>query len=75
MNRDTVKGGWRQLKGKLRRRWGKLTNDNMDQIRGNAEILLGKLQTNYGRSREEIERELNRRLAQWRQFRHLRKAS
>jgi uncharacterized protein YjbJ (UPF0337 family) len=60
MNRDTFKGQWMQLKGQLRRQWGKLTDDEVDQIQGNAEILIGKLQERYGYSREEAERELER---------------
>jgi uncharacterized protein YjbJ (UPF0337 family) len=60
MNRDTFKGQWMQLKGQLRRQWGKLTDDEVDQIQGNAEILFGKLQERYGYSREEAERELDR---------------
>jgi uncharacterized protein YjbJ (UPF0337 family) len=60
MNRDTFKGQWMQLKGQLRRQWGKLTDDEVDQIRGNAEILIGKLQERYGYSREQAERELER---------------
>jgi uncharacterized protein YjbJ (UPF0337 family) len=60
MNRDTFKGQWMQLKGQLRRQWGKLTDDEVDQIQGNAEILIGKLQERYGYSREHAERELER---------------
>jgi uncharacterized protein YjbJ (UPF0337 family) len=60
MNRDTFKGQWIQLKGQLRRQWGKLTDDEVDQIQGNAEVLFGKLQERYGYSREEAERELER---------------
>jgi uncharacterized protein YjbJ (UPF0337 family) len=60
MNRDTFKGQWMQLKGQLRRQWGKLTDDEVDQIQGNAEILIGKLQERYGYSREQAERELER---------------
>jgi uncharacterized protein YjbJ (UPF0337 family) len=60
MNRDTFKGQWIQLKGQLRRQWGKLTDDEVDQIQGNAEILIGKLQERYGYSREQAERELER---------------
>jgi uncharacterized protein YjbJ (UPF0337 family) len=60
MNRDTLKGQWTQLKGQLRKQWGKLTDDEVDQIQGNAEILVGKLQERYGYSREQAERELDR---------------
>jgi len=60
MNRDTLKGQWMQLKGKARQQWGKLTDDDLDKAQGNAEILIGKIQERYGRSREEAEREFER---------------
>ena len=60
MNRDTLKGQWTQLKGRIRSQWGKLTDDEVSQIQGNAEVLIGKLQEHYGYSREQAERELER---------------
>ena len=60
MNMDTFKGQWNQLKGRVRTQWGKLTDDDVDQIQGNAEILLGKLQERYGRSKDEARRDLDR---------------
>jgi uncharacterized protein YjbJ (UPF0337 family) len=60
MNSDTLKGQWTQLKGQMRKQWGKLTDDEVDQIQGNAEILIGKLQERYGYSREQAEQELDR---------------
>jgi uncharacterized protein YjbJ (UPF0337 family) len=60
MNRDTLKGQWTQLKGKVRQQWGELTNDEVDQMQGDAEILIGKIQERYGRSREQAEQEVNR---------------
>ncbi len=51
MNRDTLKGQWMQLKGKVRQQWGKLTDDEIDQMQGNAEMLIGKLQERYGYER------------------------
>jgi uncharacterized protein YjbJ (UPF0337 family) len=60
MNSDTLKGQWTQLKGQMRKQWGKLTDDEVDQIQGNAEILVGKLQERYGYSREQAEQELER---------------
>lgn len=60
MNTDTFKGQWNQLKGRVRRQWGKLTDDDVDQIQGNAEILIGKLQERYGRSKDEAQRDLDR---------------
>jgi uncharacterized protein YjbJ (UPF0337 family) len=60
MNRDTLKGQWMQVKGKIREQWGKLTDDDLDKIQGNAEMLLGKIQEHYGRTREQAEKELDR---------------
>ena len=59
MNQDTLSGQWNQLKGRLRRQWGKLTNDDLDVIQGDKDILIGKIQEYYGRTRDEAERELD----------------
>ena len=59
MNEDTLKGQWLQLKGKVRSRWGKLTNDDLDQIQGGAEQLVGKVQERYGMARDEAKREVD----------------
>jgi uncharacterized protein YjbJ (UPF0337 family) len=72
MNRDTLKGQWTQLKGKLRQQWGKLTDDEIDQMQGNAEILIGKIQERYGYERAKAEQEVERWLSEQER---LRKAS
>jgi uncharacterized protein YjbJ (UPF0337 family) len=59
MNEDILKGQWTQLKGQLRKQWGRLTDDDIEQIKGNRDILLGKLQEYYGKNREENEREID----------------
>jgi uncharacterized protein YjbJ (UPF0337 family) len=64
MNRDTLKGQWMQIKGKVREQWGKLTDDEIDQMQGNAEQLIGKIQERYGRTREQAEQEVNSWLSQ-----------
>jgi uncharacterized protein YjbJ (UPF0337 family) len=64
MNWDILKGQWTQLKGKMRQQWGKLTDDELDQIQGDREVLIGKLQQRYGRSREQVEQEVDRWLQQ-----------
>ena len=63
MNTDVMKGKWLQLKGEVRRQWGKLTDDDLDQIEGNSEKLVGKLQERYGWARNDAEREVNDFLA------------
>ena len=60
MNTDVLRGKWNQLKGKVRRQWGDLTDDDVDKIQGDSEVLLGRIQERYGRSREEAEREVDR---------------
>ena len=57
METNVVKGQFKQLKGKIKQQWGKLTDDEIDQMEGNAEILAGKLQERYGLNREEAERQ------------------
>ncbi len=59
MNTDTLAGNWKQLKGKVKERWGKLTDDDMTVIEGRKDQLVGRLQERYGYSREEAEREAN----------------
>jgi len=60
MNQDVLKGKWLQLKGEVRNQWGKLTNDDIDQIEGNGEKLVGKLQERYGYARERAQAEYDR---------------
>ena len=59
MNNDILKGRWNQVKGEIRTKWAKLTDNDMMQIQGEAEKLIGKLQERYGYKREQAERELN----------------
>lgn len=59
MNWDTVQGNWKQFKGTVQNRWGKLTNDHMDQIEGHRNILSGKIQECYGITKDEAERQIN----------------
>jgi uncharacterized protein YjbJ (UPF0337 family) len=58
MNWDQIKGNWKQVKGVVRERWGKLTDDDVDVIAGKRDILLGKIQEKHGLAREEAEKEL-----------------
>ena len=59
MNLDVLKGKWKQLKGEAKTQWGKLTDDELDQVEGNTEKLVGKVQERYGYGREQAEREVN----------------
>ncbi|MCB9844637.1 MAG: CsbD family protein [Phycisphaeraceae bacterium] len=57
---EVIEGNWRQLKGKLQEEWGRLTNDDLDEIRGRREQLVGRLQELYGKSRDAVEDEVER---------------
>lgn len=59
MNWQQVEGNWKQFKGHAQRKWGELTDDEVDQIQGDREILVGKLQERYGKSREQVEKEVD----------------
>jgi uncharacterized protein YjbJ (UPF0337 family) len=63
MNTDVLKGKWNQLKGNVRKQWGKLTDDDVDKVQGDAEILLGRIQERYGRTRDQAQREVDDWLA------------
>jgi len=55
---DQIEGNWRQFKGKVKETWGNLTDDEIDQIAGKRDILLGKIQERYGMQKDEAERRL-----------------
>jgi uncharacterized protein YjbJ (UPF0337 family) len=59
MNKDRIEGNWKQLKGKIKQKWGDLTDDEIDQAEGSTEILAGKLQERYGITRDEADRQLD----------------
>ncbi|WP_404473443.1 CsbD family protein [Vreelandella venusta] len=56
MNWDQIEGNWKEMKGKARASWGELTDDELTQIGGKKDQLVGKLQQKYGLEREEAER-------------------
>lgn len=58
MNKETMKGKWEQLKGGVQKQWGKLTNDDLDVIEGDAKVLAGKIQERYGITKEEAEKQV-----------------
>lgn len=58
MSWDQVEGNWKQFKGKARETWGKLTDDELDQIAGKRDILLGKIQEKYGLAEDETEKRI-----------------
>ncbi len=58
MNSDQLQGKWQQVKGAVKEKWGKLTNDDLDMIAGRQEQLLGKIQERYGITKEEAAKQL-----------------
>lgn len=60
MNRDIIKGKWNQLKGEVKVQWGKLTDDELNEINGNYDKVVGKLQEKYGYDRDRAEAEANK---------------
>ena len=58
MNKDTIAGNWKQLKGKVQQQWGKLTDDDYDVIAGRSTELAGRIQERYGITREEAEKQV-----------------
>ena len=59
MNWDVVKGNWKQFTGKVKQKWGKLTDDDLSAIGGKRDELVGRLQKHYGYAKDEAERELD----------------
>jgi uncharacterized protein YjbJ (UPF0337 family) len=59
MNWDSIKSDWKDLKGKARVQWGKLTNDELARIRGNREQLQAAVQKRYGVAKEEAARQVD----------------
>jgi uncharacterized protein YjbJ (UPF0337 family) len=62
MNRDILEGKKKELQGKAKQWWGKLTDDDLQEAGGKAEQLIGLLQQRYGYTREQAEQEFDRRL-------------
>jgi uncharacterized protein YjbJ (UPF0337 family) len=59
MNWDRIEGNWTELKGKIQKQWGKLTNDDLDVIEGKRMELSGRLQQRYGYAKDQADREID----------------
>lgn len=57
MNWDRIEGNWKQLKGKARQQWGKLTDSDFEQIAGSKDQLVGRIQERYGISKDEAQKQ------------------
>ena len=58
MNWDIVEGNWKQFKGKVQTQWGKLTDDQLDEVNGRRKELSGKIQEVYGINKDEAEKQI-----------------
>jgi uncharacterized protein YjbJ (UPF0337 family) len=59
MNKDQLQGKWHQMKGEVKNQWGKLTDDDLEQVSGNLEKLVGLVQERYGYARERAQKEVD----------------
>ena len=59
MNWDRIEGNWKQMKGKAKARWGKLTDDQFDVIAGKREQLVGRIQEHYGIAKDDAEKQVD----------------
>lgn len=58
MNEDIIKGKWKQIAGKVKAKWGKLTDDDLTVLEGNRDYLSGKVQEHYGIAKDEAEKQI-----------------
>jgi len=58
MNEDRISGNWKQFKGKVKEKWGDLTDDDMTVVEGKRDQLVGKIQERYGYEKDRAEREV-----------------
>jgi uncharacterized protein YjbJ (UPF0337 family) len=59
MNTDQMKGNWKQLVGKAKEKWGRLTNDDWQVVEGQRDQLVGRIQERYGIARDEAQRQVD----------------
>ena len=62
MATDILEGKWKQMKGDVKEWWGELTDDEIDQVGGKKDQLVGKLQEKYGWEKAKAENEIEKRL-------------
>jgi uncharacterized protein YjbJ (UPF0337 family) len=59
MNWDLIEGKWKQMKGRLREKWGNLTDDDLEMIAGKRDQLIGRLQVRYGIAKNEAAKQVD----------------
>ncbi len=63
--RDRIQGNWKQLSGGARHEWGKLTDNDVEEIKGDVEMLAGKIEERYGVTKAEARRQIERWVIQF----------
>jgi len=64
MNEQIYEGNWKELKGKIKEQWGKLTDDELEKTKGNFDQIYGKIQSKYGESIENVQEKFNSLIGQ-----------
>jgi uncharacterized protein YjbJ (UPF0337 family) len=59
MNTDRIRGQWKQVKGRIKEQWGRLTDDDLDVIAGKRQQLLGRIQERHGIAKDEAQRQVS----------------
>ena len=59
MNNDILEGKWKQLKGSIQAKWGEITDDEFEQVKGNRERLIGLVQEKYGKKKDDVRKEVD----------------
>lgn len=72
MNEDRLKGKWNQIKGELKKKWGRLTDDDLTYTEGQLDKMMGRIQERTGEKKEEIQRFFNRYLEEKEDSAHMR---
>src|SRR5215510_10107774 len=59
MDWDRVEGNWKQIKGRVKEKWGNLTDDDLDKIAGRRDQLEGKIQERYGLAKDQVRKDVD----------------
>ena len=65
MNKDISEGKWKQMRGKAKVWWGKLTDNDLDRAAGKFDVLAGLIQEKYGYTRQRADAEIDKRVAEY----------
>ncbi|MBL7554712.1 MAG: CsbD family protein [Bdellovibrionaceae bacterium] len=59
MNQEVIQGKWNEIKGEIRKAWGNITGDELEQAKGNLDSISGIIQQRYGQRKEDVSKKLN----------------